>query len=74
MTVCVKNSKSPNICISGIVKINELSFHDGLISAISFSLKLIHGLGFRDDFNFMKNLRNRSCCRKFQAIELNSSL
>ena len=44
------------------------------LSSILFSLKLILGLGFHDDLNFVKNVCNRSSCRKFKAIELNSCL
>ena len=44
------------------------------VSPESFSLKLIHGLGFYDDLNFLKNVCKGFSCRKFEGIELNNSL
>ena len=32
---------------------------------VSLSLKLIHGLTFYDDLNILRNVCNRSSCRKF---------
>ena len=60
--MCVRVQTS-SFCISGITRPVELKFDvqvDAAFSLISFSLKLIHGLGFYDDLNFLKNVYNRS--------------
>ena len=52
--VCVKTSENLSFYISGITLLIELKFGVHLKqSLISFSHKLIHGLGFHDDFNFV---------------------
>ena len=68
MCVCVKTSENLKFCISGITQTIELKFAPQAHAALPlvlFSFKLIHGLGFYDNFNFLKNICNRSSCRKF---------
>ena len=50
------------VCVGGGGQIHGI---DAAHSFISFLLKLIHGLGFYDDLNFLQNVCNRSSCRKF---------
>ena len=66
----VKSSENSSFGISRITQPIELKCGVQLKETrpfllISLSLKMIHKLGFYDDSNFLKNVCNRSSCRKF---------